>query len=191
MSTYYQLAEDYFLDYGVTSGPTLPDGSIMAGKWVDANSLPELIYEINVPDDEPCQHFMTGGTVIVSEHFIKVLQGAGVTNFQQFPAVLVNPSTKKQRTGFYLFNVLGMIKAADLQKSSFDTLMDADAEGVDVPLVAFNQIVLDGTKPRGLHMFRMAESPNVLVVDDTIKTALKENRPEGGWGIMLEEMDVV
>ena len=191
MNTYYQLTEDYFLDYGIINGPKLPDGSIMAGKWVEADTLPELVYEINVPDDEPCQHFMTGGTVIVSEHFIKVLQGAGVTNFQQFPALLINPDTKKQRTGYFLFNVLGMLKAADLQKSSFDPLMEGDEEGVDVPLVAFNKIALDGSKVHGLRMFRMAEDPMVLVIDQNIKTALKENRPEGGWGVMYEEIDVV
>lgn len=191
MNKYYQLTDDYFLDYGITDGPTLPDESVMAGKWVDADTLPKLVYEVDVPDDESCPHFMSGEAVIVSEQFIKVLQSAGVTNFQQFPALLINPDTKKQRTGYFLFNVLGMLKAADLQKSSFDTLMEADEEGVEVPLVAFNEIVLDGSKPRGLRMFRMAEDPTVLVIDEHIKTALKENRPEGGWGVMYEEIDVV
>ncbi|WP_426754617.1 imm11 family protein [Myxococcus sp. Y35] len=189
MSKYYQLSEDYFLDHGITAGPTLPDESIMAGKRVEADVLPELIFEISTPDDEPCQHFMSGGAVIVSQRFIEVLREAGVTNFQVFPALLINPETQKQRTGFFLFNVLGITTAADMQRSSFDVLMEAGTGGPDVPLVSFKQIVLDATKARGLHMFRLAESPSVLVIDETIKTALKENRPEEGWGIVLEEIE--
>lgn len=190
MTTYYQLMEDYSLDYGITDGPKLPDGCVMTGSWVEPESLPELVYEIDVPDDEPCQHFMTGGTVIASQHLIQVLHNAGVTNFQHFPVVLINPDTRKKRTGFFLFNVLGLLKAADMGKSAFDTLMEADDEGVAVPLVAFNELVLDGSKLGGLRMFRLAESPSVLIVDEAIKTALVDNRPDDGWGIMLEEVDV-
>ncbi|QAT83377.1 hypothetical protein EJ065_1779 [Corallococcus coralloides] len=191
MKKYYQISEDSFLDHGITSGPTLPDESVMAGKWVEADALPRLVYEVNTPDDEPCQHFMSGGAVIVSERFIQVLRGAGANNFQCFPALLINPETQKQRSGFYLFNVLGLIKAADMQRSSFMTLMEADTEGVDAPLVSFENIVLDGTRSRGLHMFRLAESPSVLVMDESVKTALKENRPAEGWGIVFEELDSV
>ncbi len=189
MMKYYQIYDDYYLDYGITSGPTLPDGSVMAGKVFDANDLPELIYEINVPDDEACPHFMSDGAVIVSERFVKALQGVGVNNFQLFPATLINPDTEKKRTGYFLFNVLGLLGAADLDRSSFDMLMDGDVEGVDVPLVAFNQVALDSEKIRGLRLFRLAEDPTILIIDDIIKSALKQNRPEEGWGVMFEELD--
>lgn len=89
------------------------------------------------------------------------------------------------------YTLVFMLKAADLQKSFFDPLMEADEEGVDVPLVAFNKIVLDGSKPRGLRIFRIAEDPMVLVIDQHIKTALKENRPANGWGVIYEEIDMV
>lgn len=188
MRKYYQLSEAHSHDYGLTAGPTLPDGSVLAGKMVAAESLPELIYEVNVPDDEPCPHFMTGGTVIVSERFIQALVAAGATNFQQFPALLLNPETRKRREGFFLFNVLGLAAAADLSRSSYDTLMEADPG--DVPLVAFQQVVLDGARAPDLRMFRLAEDPCVLVVDEVVLDALKEHRPEEGWGITLEELDV-
>ncbi|NOJ91478.1 hypothetical protein HMI51_00750 [Corallococcus coralloides] len=78
-----------------------------------------------------------------------------------------------------------------MQQSSFTTLMEAATEGVDAPRVSFENIVLDGTKSRGLHMFRLAESPSVLVIDESVKAALKENRPAEGWGIVFEELDSV
>lgn len=187
---YYQIFDDYYLDYGITNGPTLPDGSIMAGKLVEADTLPELVYEINVPDDEPSPHFMSDGAVLVSERFIKVLHGAGVNNFQFFPALLINPDTKKIREGYFLFNVLGLLSAADLNRSSFDMLVEGDEEGVNTPLVAFNQLTLDKKKIGGLRLFRLAEDPTVLIIDETIKSALKQNRPEEGWGVMFEELEV-
>ncbi|RKG91252.1 hypothetical protein D7W82_01325 [Corallococcus sp. CA049B] len=104
MKKHYQLSEDSFLDHGITSGPTLPDESIMVGKWVEADTLPRLAYEVTAPDDEPCQHFMSGGAVIASERFIQVLRGAGANNFQCFPALLINPETQKQRSGGSIYS---------------------------------------------------------------------------------------
>lgn len=187
---YYQIYNNRYLDYGITSGPNLPDdGCIMAGTTIEANDLPELVYEINVPDDEACPHFMSGRTLIVSELFIKVLQSEGINNFQTFPAILINPDTQKKITGYFLFNVLTLVSAANLDRSSFDMLMEGDEEGVGVPLVAFNQLSLDSEKICGLRLFRLAEDPTVLIVDENIKLALEQNRPEKGWGIMLEELD--
>lgn len=190
MKKYYQLFEDYFLDYGITGGPTLPDGSVMAGKIVEPESLPELFYDINVPDDATCPHFMSSDAVIASKKFTDLLHKIGVNNFQQFPVTLINPETGKKRDGYYLFNVIGLVRAADLDKSAYDLLMQGDVEGVDVPLVAFNEITLDHTKLRGLRMFRMAEDPTVLIIDENIKTALISNKPPEGWGIIFEEVDV-
>ena len=189
MTKYYQIYDDYYLDYGITSGPTLPDGSIMAGKTVEANDLPELIYEINVPDDEACPHFMSGETLIVSGLFIKVLQSEGINNFQTFPAILTNPDTQKKISGYFLFNLLSLVSAANLNQSSFDVLMDGNTEDGDTPFVAFNQLSLDSEKISGQRLFRLAEDPTVLIVDETIKFALKQNRPEEGWGVIFEELD--
>ena len=58
-----------------------------------------------------------------------------------------------------------------------------------MPLVAFNQVALDSEKIRGLRLFRLAEDPTILIIDDIIKSALKQNRPEEGWGVMFEELD--
>jgi hypothetical protein len=179
------------LDYGLTGGPTLPDGSVLAGRLTDADELPELLYEINVPDDQLCPHFMTGEAVIVSKQFIDVLLGIGVQNFQSFPAVLINPETGKKRGNYFLFNVLGLIKAADLSQSSFDMLMEGDPNGVEVPLVAFNHLVLDEKKIRSLKMFRLAEDPTSLIIDETVVNSLKQHRPEGGWGVIFEAVDTL
>lgn len=167
MSRYYVMSEGYFHDHGITAGPKLPERSVMAGEPVDGSQLPRLRFEINVPDAEPCPHFMTGGTVIASDALIAVLRGIGVDNFQCFPARLVNPGTGRERTGYHLFNVLGVASLAG----------GADGAGAGVG------------GPDGLHMFRLAESPATLVVDETVRDALVAHRPVEGWGILLEELE--
>lgn len=188
MDRYFRLSADYYLDHGITSGPTLPDGSVMAGQRVEADSLPELVYQIDVPDNDSCPHFLTDGTVIASGLFIDTLRDAGAHNVQQFPARLFNPASGKQRDNFFLFNVLGMYRAADLRRSSFDPLIAADPD--DAPLVALREVVLDAARLPALRIFRLAEDPTVLVIDEALKAALARHRPVGGWGIMFEELEV-
>lgn len=167
MSRYYELSEDYLHDYGITTGPKLPDRSVMAGEPVEASLLPELRFEVNVPDGEPCPHFMTGGTVLASDTLVAVLRGAGVGNFQCFPARLVNPQTGREWSGYQLFNVLG---SASLPGTGTGEA-DVAACGAD-----------------GLHMFRLVVSPETLVVGEVVRDALVAHRPPEGWGILLEEM---
>lgn len=180
---YYQIYDDYFLDYGITAEPTLPDGSIFAGSQVDESDLPELIYEINVPDDEKAPHFMTGSGLIVSDLFIKTLQQCSVDNFQSFPVVVINPETQKKRSGYHLFNVLGVLKAAYSEHSS--------DKNVDEPLEVFNELTLDRQKINGERMFRLFEDPTILIIDESLKIVIKNNRPEEGWGVIFEEVNVI
>src|SRR5690606_8694132 len=158
------MSEGYFHDHGITAGPKLPERSVMAGEPVDGSQLPRLRFGINVPDAEPCPHFMTGGTVIASDALIAVLRAIGVDNFQCFPARLVNPGTGRERTGYHLFNVLGVA-----------SLAGGAGAGVG--------------RADGRHMFRLAESPATVAGDETARDALLAHRPVEGRGILLEELE--
>src|SRR5690606_4651009 len=167
MSRYYELSEDYLHDYGITSGPKLPDRSVMAGEAVDGGLLPELRFEVNVPDGESCPHYITGGTVVASDRLAAVLRDAGVDNFQCFPVRLVNPETGREWPGYQLCNVLGV--------GSFPATGTTGADA-------------GASDPAGLHMFRLAGSLATLVVDEVVRDALVAHRPPEGWGILLEEL---
>jgi len=99
---------------------------------------------------------------------VAVLQGAGVHNFQCFPARLVDPQTGKEHAGYQLFNVLGVA-----------SLPGTEAGGADRAAGGLG----------GLHMFRLVDSLATLVVDDVVRAALVANRPPEGWGILLEELE--
>jgi len=122
---------------------------------------------------------------------IDLLKSQGVNNFQAFPAELFNPETGKKRLEFYLFNVIGLLKAVNLDKSDFDVLMPASSDGVDTVLAAFHKIVLDSKKTMEMKMFRLAEDPGTLIIHEEIVDALSNNRPENGWGIDVIEVESV
>lgn len=189
MTQYFKMESDNFLDYGLTKSPSLAEHSILGGKVISPEQLPPLVFEVNFPNDVHMPHFLTGGSVLVSKLFISVLTSVGVNNFQSFPVVITNPETGKKWNDYFLFNVLGKIKAANLVKSQYSELMPASADGVDVPLLAFKEIVLDVDKTLGELMFRLAEDSTALIVHERIVDTLSDSRPDGGWGIDVIELD--
>ncbi len=170
--------------------PKLGEQSVMQGQFIDVTKLPELIFEHDFPVGEPMPHFLTGGTVLASNKLITVLESAGVDNYQAFPAILVNPNTKEARNDYFLFNVLSLINATSLIESDYDELMQANIEGIELPLLAFKNIVINSKKTNGAHMFRLAEDPINIIVSAEVVTALKDNIPDESWGIIIENLDV-
>lgn len=191
MTKYFKMRSDNYVDYGVKSGPKLSDDcSFLAGKIIDPAQLPPLVFEVNFPESEKVPHLLGGPVPLVSKTLINALADARVDNFQTFAAKVVNPSIGKEWPDYFAFNVIGALGAANLDHSEYDTLMEGDPEGVNMPLLAFRDITLDKDKLHGMALFRLAESPVALIVSETIFDSLVRNRPEDGWGIDLVEVDV-
>ena len=190
MNQYFKLESSNYVNFGISKSPKLAEQSVMKGQFIDPDKLPELIFEHDFPVGEPMPHYLTGGTVLASQKLLKVLDNAGVDNYQAFPAILVNPQTKEIKRDYYLFNVLGLLKATSLNDSNYDELMKGSPEGIDLPLVAFNKIVIDSKKTYGTYMFRLAEEPVSIIVNTQIIHALKNNKPDEGWGIIVEELEI-
>lgn len=191
MTQYFEMKPNHYLDFGVTKYPLLGAQSILGGRIIEKNILPQLVYEVDFPDDTDLPHFLTGGIVLASGRLIELLRSQGVDNFQAFPVEVLNPETGKKRQGYYLFNVIGLLAVVDLNKSAYDELMPASPHGSHVPLAAFSEIVIDSKRTMGMLMFRLAENPTVLLIHEKIVDALSENRPENGWGIMVVEVESV
>ncbi|TNE45484.1 MAG: hypothetical protein EP343_26580 [Deltaproteobacteria bacterium] len=190
MSSYYKLESSHYVSFGIQNAPKLGEQSVMTGSVVDPSKLPPLVYEHNFSGNEPLPHFLTGGTVLASQTFLNVLDSVGVDNYQAFPATFINPDTHDKREDYFLFNVLGLVQAANLDESRYDELMPGSSGGIEVPLVAFQDLVLDSKRTQHLDMFRLAEEPITIVVSDSVVEGLKQNKPEGGWGIVIEQLNV-
>jgi len=64
-------------------------------------------------------------------------------------------------------------------------------EGSDLPMVAFNKLVMDSEKTYGIPMFRLVKEPVTFMIGERVDRALKDNKPELGWGIIVEEVEVI
>lgn len=164
MRGWYRLYEDYSHDHGIVSQPEMHDASVLEGRPIDVAGLPPLEFELDAPDDAWLPHFMTGGTVLASDAFIATMRGARVDNFQCFPVRLSIRGTGTVRDDYRLFNVLG-------RRGPGAT---GDAPALDAA---------------ALHMFRLADIPADLLVDEVVREALAAHRPPGGWGIILEALE--
>jgi hypothetical protein len=191
MKKYFKLEDDNYINYGIDEAPDLGEQSEALGRMIDPSKLPPLIFEHDFPVGEPMPHFLTGGTVLASKTLIDLLAKIGVNNFQAFPALLVNPETGEKRDDYFLFNVLGFMKVANLEASEYDTLMGGNPEGIDLPLLAFKKLAINGNQVRDIDMFRLAEEPRTVIISDRVVNALSNNRPDDGWGIVVEEVGVV
>jgi hypothetical protein len=108
-------------------------------------------------------HWIGTRVPLVSEHFLEILEQAGVDNFQTIPVLLTDPSGQSW-TSHAVFNVIGAVDAADPEASN----------GGD--------LVLARAKSRGLSVFRLADDPEKLLVNDQVMRLLRQNVPAEGWG---------
>ncbi len=191
MTEYYLFETNNYLDYGVTQNPKLADElSFLAGRVI-TGQMPELEFEVNFPKQEKLPHFLGNEIPLLSKMLVDSLQKAGIDSFQAFPVTLLNPSTGQRWNDYVAFNAIGLIKAVNMDKSDFDVLMEGDDEGIEIPLVAFREIILDKSKTNDALMFRTAESPVNLVVHASVVTYLGSNRPTDGWGIAITELETM
>jgi hypothetical protein len=191
MKKYFKLESNNYVNFSIKKEPKLGEQSVMLGRMTDPTKLPPLIFEHNFPSGERIPHYLAAAAVLASKLLIDLLVSIGVNNFQAFPAQLINPETGEKRDDYFLFNVLGFMKVANLEASEYDTLMSGNPEGFDLPLLAFKNLAINGNQVRDIDMFRLAEEPITIIISDRVDNALIKFRPEGGWGIVVEEVDVV
>lgn len=189
---YHQIKPDIYLDYGVTQNPELPDEvSFIAGRIIGEPLSEPLVFEVDFPSDVEIPHFIGDYIPVFSDFLVKILRSGGVDNFQVFPALLQNPETGQEWSGFWAFNAIGLVPAANRELSEGTILMEGDEEGVEIPLIAFNKIVLDKAKTYGFLMFRLAESPKTLIIHHKIEEHIDANRPPNGWNFMATDIETV
>jgi hypothetical protein len=108
-----------------------------------------------------------GTPPIMSDRFHQALQEAGVDNIDVYDAVLTSDDGKHRYQGYKAFNVIGLVKAADLKKTVFaagsaSRLIDASIDSLSI----------DGQAARGLQLFRLAEYAGAVIVHDSIRRSL-------------------
>jgi hypothetical protein len=108
---------------------------------------------------------------LFSERLLGAIRGTGVDNLQLFDAELTDLSGQIH-TDYKAVNIIGAVKCADMSKSVYH-----QPEGY--PFINFQQLVLDGTRTRGLDLFRLAEHPARILMSERVATAVSAISPVG------------
>lgn len=96
---------------------------------------------------------------IWSERIIARLRSAGVDNFDVYDAVIRDPRSGLVSTGYKAVNVLGSVAATDTERSAWDPRSEMGVR-------EFTHLVIDASKVSKVRMFRLAERPSLVIVDE-------------------------
>ena len=69
-------------------------------------------------------------------------------------------------------NILGIVDCSDMEQSEYDPRSERYAR-------EFTKLVIDPEKARGVNMFRLAERPTLVIVDDQVKQCLETSGVKG------------
>jgi hypothetical protein len=105
---------------------------------------------------------------LMSDAFYEALREAGVDNLDVYEAEIHSGDGRIVHRGYRAFNVIGVVEAADLDKTVFNsppgtTLIDASIETLEI----------DARRTGGLLLFRLAEYVSAVVVHEKIKNAIE------------------
>ncbi|MFY2558794.1 hypothetical protein ACN469_14295 [Corallococcus terminator] len=105
---------------------------------------------------------------LMSNAFHAALLEAGVDNVDVYDAVIQSEDGTIAHRGYKAFNVIGLVRAANLAETVFhspdsSTLIDA----------SIDHLAIDGDKPRGLKLFRLAENVSAVLVHEDVKRVLE------------------
>lgn len=102
--------------------------------------------------------------------FLAAIREFGVNNLQTFEATIFDPDSNKLSTNYKAVNIIGLVKAADMNKS-VATVHDK------TPLidVSFDKLVLNNeAEASNLMIFRLAEKSTAILVRRDLKEFLVE-----------------
>ncbi len=145
-------------------------GSVITADVPDPLEFELSSYEPASPDeDQYMGSFIFTNPPLWRDDFIQALRDCGVNNFDIYNIAIKDPDDGSLITNYKAVNVLGLIAAADMQKS-LATVHD----GIPLIDVDFDHLVIDDEKTKGVKMFRLAESTNAILVHETLRDCLLE-----------------
>lgn len=131
--------------------------------------LEYTLKKINPQSDDHSAHmpaFLKGNQPLFRDDLIAAMRECGVNNLQCFQAVLQDPEGDRQHTNYQVVNIVGLIAAADLSKSTYTVPPSGGPPVIDTE---FDHLVIDEAKPRNQLLFRLAESTMAIMVHENLR----------------------
>lgn len=187
MAKIYELQPDIFAKYVPKIAQELADNiSFKSGSIIEESMPAPLVFMTRHTAKEPPSGLHGKLIPIMSDLLIKALQEAGVSNLQCFPAEIRSSVDGSVWTNYKAVNIIGKISCADLESSEFTHIIDRPGPNA-LPLVAFEDLKVNSIRTGGALLFRLAESPGVILIAESVIDYLRSIQSDEDWGITLDE----
>jgi hypothetical protein len=107
---------------------------------------------------------------LMHRSMVDALRAAGVDNIQSFPAIITLNDPPTEFRDHMVVNVIGTVSCANLNASESEPLGE---------LNYFLKLVIDPARTNGLRLFRLAEYPPEILVDEQVASVLQKGQFEG------------
>ena len=163
----------------LTERPDLPPfyDNWMTGARIDIEIPQPLEYKIDEEDEGVFRPYFMGAVPLMSNDLIKVLTECGVNNLDTYEAIILMNRTGEIIQNYKAVNIIGLVKAADMTQSEYETSVLDDNPLIDV---WFDKLILNESviQSLGFLFFRMAEKVSVILVHKRIKERLEKHFPQ-------------
>jgi hypothetical protein len=163
---------------GCEPGRPIVKGPDVDEPWTDGRVLQlrpvePLVYTLDgSAAGEPAAMY-DGIAPVWSDDLCAALREAGADNLEAYKAVLRDPQNRREWPGYCAVNVIGLVAAVDLERSG---LTGSAEERGDLDPGA---LVLDEEATEPFRLFRLAESPDLVIVDERVREAVERRRVPG------------
>jgi len=130
---------------------------------------PTSMLEIEMDGDGIMVPMFNRGILLFSDDLISAIRSAGVNNLDCYDAELLDSVSGERHKNYKAVNIVGLVAAADLEKSDYSApsgtaLIDTD----------FDSVAIDENKANNMLMFRMAECVSAIVIHEKVKQSIEK-----------------
>jgi hypothetical protein len=168
MSYYVMTCEGIHPRTMIRKDPSLPRGPWYKGERITYTVKTPLRYELDPDYPGKLLPMYKSVAPLMREDLLTALTSSGVDNLQLFDAILKDKKAKVEHTNYKSVNVVGLVAAADLAKSTVMNLPHPEVFGR-----VFDSLAIDEKKAGGLLLFRLAESSTAIVVHERVKQGVE------------------
>jgi hypothetical protein len=117
----------------------------------------------------------TMGAPLVSKAFKNVIESLSKTDCQFIPSMIISMENNLVDDSFYALNILNTIKCLDSEKSETRPLL----KNMPNSPIKITSLYLEKKNLANVHICRMAESKQIIIVDELFVAACKEQAIKG------------
>lgn len=165
--SYYLLEQDLRIP-DIAAVGAVPD-SIEPLDWIHGKKMAPPPGVLRLPLSRASGELRTDlmGTLLTlfSDDLRDAMTRFGVDNIDYFPVELEHPVTRVVETGYWLANILGLVRCLDTARS---TIVPRPS-GARGRLASFH---IDPVLAAGFDVFRLAEQPTLIILSQPLRTFL-------------------